>query len=226
MGFRPRSISWEFCNILEPDPQRRVRLNISNKLLEEHAPGRSRRTSSRILGHEDRTAIFNTMDSETAAELLSEVDLDMQTQIIESLETEKAADILEEMEPSEAADVLHELEHDKSEEILDEMEPEEKQDLEELLEFRDDTAGGLMDTGYVQFQADAIVRSAMRELKQQEDSLENVHDLFVVDADERLALRGAACKTALRAGRYEVESIWDRKSLVYVHSDDNAGPRR
>src|SRR5580692_8231741 len=30
----PNSIRWEFCNILEPDPQRRLRLNISNRLLE------------------------------------------------------------------------------------------------------------------------------------------------------------------------------------------------
>ena len=34
----PNSIRWEFCNILEADPQRRVRLAISNKLLEEMHP--------------------------------------------------------------------------------------------------------------------------------------------------------------------------------------------
>ena len=34
----PNSIAWEFCNVLEPDPQRRVRLNISNKLLEDMHP--------------------------------------------------------------------------------------------------------------------------------------------------------------------------------------------
>ena len=34
-GVAPRSIGWEFCNILEPDPQRRLRLNISTRLLEE-----------------------------------------------------------------------------------------------------------------------------------------------------------------------------------------------
>lgn len=214
----PHSISWDFCNILEPDPQRRVRLNISNKLLEDMHPA-DLADIVENLGHEDRTAIFNTMDSETAADLLSEVDRDMQTQIIESLETDKAADILEEMEPSEAADVLHELEHDKSEEILDEMEPEDKQDLEELLEFRDDTAGGLMDTGYVQFPVDATVADAMRELKQQEQSLENIHDLFVVDTQERLVSVVPLAKLLFAPGETK---LTDRGSddLVYVHSDD------
>src|SRR6185437_3148685 len=55
------SIRWEFCNILEADPQRRVRLNISNKLLENMHPA-DLADIVENLGHEDRAAIFNTMD--------------------------------------------------------------------------------------------------------------------------------------------------------------------
>src|SRR5581483_9166133 len=119
----PRSIRWEFCNILEADPQRRVRLNISNKLLEKMHPA-DLADIVEHLGHEDRAAIFNAVDTETAAELLSEVEPELQTRIIESLKAEKAADILEEMEPSEAADLLNELEQERSEQILEEMQPE------------------------------------------------------------------------------------------------------
>src|SRR5579885_2088855 len=115
----PRSIRWEFCNILEADPQRRVRLNISNKLLEKMHPA-DLADIVEHLGHEDRAAIFNAVDTETAAELLSEVEPELQTRIIESLKAEKAADILEEMEPSEAADLLNELEQERSEQILEE----------------------------------------------------------------------------------------------------------
>ena len=34
----PNSISWEHCNIVEPDPQRRLRLNISHDALEKMHP--------------------------------------------------------------------------------------------------------------------------------------------------------------------------------------------
>src|SRR3954451_18995974 len=78
-----RSIRWEFCNILEADPQRRVRLNISNRLLENMHPA-DLADIVEELGHEDRQALFNTMDNETAAELLSEVEPDVQMRIIES----------------------------------------------------------------------------------------------------------------------------------------------
>ena len=123
---KPHSIRWEFCNMLEADPQRRVRLNISNKLLEDMHPA-DLADIVENLGHEDRASIFNSVDAETAAELLSEVEPEIQTRIIESLKVGKAAEILEEMEPSEAADVLSELEEDRSEQILDEMEPEDKE---------------------------------------------------------------------------------------------------
>ena len=66
------------------------------------------------LGPEEREAIFETMDSEVAADALSEVDPKMQVSILESLEPEKAADIVEEMAPDEAADALAELEEETS----------------------------------------------------------------------------------------------------------------
>jgi sporulation protein YlmC with PRC-barrel domain len=181
----PHSIPWELCNMLEADPKRRVRLNISNKLLVDMHPA-DLADIVENLGHEDRAAIFNSVDAETAAELLSEVDPDMQAGIIESLEADKAADILEEMDPSEAADVLSELEEEHSEHILDEMEPEEKEEVEEMLEFRDNSAGGLMDTGFFSLPETATVADAMAGLKESDEVPEDVYSIFLVDSDNHL----------------------------------------
>ena len=214
----PRSISWEFCNILEADPQRRVRLNISNKLIESMHPA-DLADIVENLGHEDRNALFTTMDNEIAAELLSEVDPDMQTQIIESLQTEKAADILEEMEPSDAADLLNELEERKSEQILDEMEPEEKEEVEELLEFRDNTAGGLMDPGYLQFHEDATVEDAMAELKKNEEILEDIHDLFIVDKEEHLRYTVPLARLIFAPGETKLKDL-ATDTLLFAYADE------
>jgi magnesium transporter len=121
----PNSIRWEFCDILEHDPQRRLRLNLSTEKLEKMHPA-DLADIVEELSPEDREAIFGTMDSEAAADALSEVDPDIQARILESLETEKAADIIEEMSPDQAADVLADLEQETSEEILEEMDSEPK----------------------------------------------------------------------------------------------------
>lgn len=181
----PRSIRWEFCNILEPDPQRRLRLNISNKLLEGMHPA-DLADIVEDLGPADREAIFENIDSEVAADALSEVDPDIQASILESLETEKAADIVEEMAPDEAADVLAGLEEETSHEILEEMEHEPKNEVSELMEFDEDTAGGMMNTEYVALPEPSTVADAITALKSNEELLESLNTIFLVDASERL----------------------------------------
>lgn len=181
----PRSIRWEFCNILEPDPQRRLRLNISNKLLENMHPA-DLADIVEDLGPADREAIFENIDSEVAADALSEVDPDIQASILESLETEKAADIVEEMAPDEAADVLAGLEEETSHDILEEMEHEPKSEVSELMEFEEDTAGGMMNTEYVALPPDATVADAIAALKANEELLESLNTIFLVDGCEQL----------------------------------------
>lgn len=181
----PRSIRWEFCNILEPDPLRRLRLNISNRLLEDMHPA-DLADIVENLSPSDREAIFENIDSEVAADALSEVDPDIQASILESLETEKAAEIVEEMSPDEAADVLGELEEASAQEILEEMDQEPKSEVRELLEFEEDTAGGMMNTEYVSLREDATVGDAIQALRGNEELMESLNTIFLVDSGDSL----------------------------------------
>ncbi len=181
----PHSIRWEFCNIVEPDPQRRLRLNISHEKLEKIHPA-DLADIVEELGQAEREAIFESLDSEVAAEALSEVDPKLQASILESMEPEKAAEIVEEMSPDQAADVLNELEESASEEILDEMEVAPESEVRELLEFERDTAGGMMNTEYITLNEDARVEDALTALRGNEEQLESLNSLFLMDAQGRL----------------------------------------
>lgn len=181
----PNSIRWNFCNVVEPDPLRRLRLNISYQSLEDMHPA-DLADIVEDLSPAEREAIFETIDSEAAADALSEIEPKMQASILESLEPEKAADIVEEMSPDEAADALSELEDATSEEILDEMDSAEKTEVEELLEYDEDTAGGMMNTEYISLYENASVADALRALRGNEDLLETLNTLFLVDGEEKL----------------------------------------
>ncbi len=202
----PHSIRWEFCNILEPDPQRRLRLNISNRLLEGMHPA-DLADIVEELSPEDRESIFENIDSEVAADALTEVDPEIQASILESLETETAADIVEEMSPDHAADALSELGAETSEEILEEMEHEPKAEVQELLEFEEDTAGGMMNTEFVSLPEHATVADALRALKQNEDLLESLNTMFLVDPQDRLKAAVPLARLFLHEGATELTTL-------------------
>jgi CBS domain-containing protein/sporulation protein YlmC with PRC-barrel domain len=202
----PHSIRWEFCNILEPDPQRRLRLNISNRLLEGMHPA-DLADIVEELSPEDRESIFENINSEVAADALTEVDPDIQASILESLETETAADIVEEMSPDHAADALSELGAETSEEILEEMENAPKSEVRELLEFEEDTAGGMMNTEFVSLHEHATVADALQALKQNEDLLESLNTMFLVDAHGRLRAAIPLARLFLHEGATALGSL-------------------
>jgi CBS domain-containing protein/sporulation protein YlmC with PRC-barrel domain len=239
----PSSIRWDFANVLEPDPYRRLRLNISYQKLEQMHPADLADIVEELSAAE-REAIFETIDSEVAAEALSEVeDPKMQASILEALEPEKAADIVGEMSPDEAADILSELEEETSEEILDEMESAPKTEVRELLEFEEDTAGGMMNTEFVSLHENASVMDALAALRGNEDLLEALNTLFLVDADERLAaaiplarlfvasggakLRELATETLIQVGVDEhqdrVTELFDKYNLLTLPVVDEEG---
>ncbi len=182
----PNSIRWEYTDILEPDPQRRLRLNIRYQHLQQMHPA-DLADIVEELSPEDREAIFETIASEVAADALSEVEPEIQASILESLEAQKAADIIEEMAPDEAADALAELAEETSEEILEEMETEPKAEVRELMEFAEDTAGGLMNTEYIALPEGAAAEDALAALRGNEEMLEGLNMLFLVDDDGRPA---------------------------------------
>ena len=214
----PHSIRWEFCNILEPDPLRRLRLNISNRLLEDMHPA-DLADIVENLSPEDREAIFENIDSEVAAEALSEVDPDIQASILESLETEKAAEIVEEMSPDQAADVLGGLEEETSHEILAEMEHEPKAEVSELLEFEEDTAGGMMNTEYIALDRNATVASAIDALKGNEELAESLNTIFLIDPDERLVGTVPVARLFLHTGETPLRTLVS-ETLIEVPVDE------
>jgi Mg2+ transporter MgtE len=130
-----------------------------------------------------RTEVFETLDLETAAQTLPEAHPDIQADIIESLNDERAADILEEMEPDEAADVLQDLSPDRRQDLLEEMEDEEAEDVKELLEYDEETAGGLMTNEFVSVTRQMTAQETIDLLRELEPDTETIYYVYVVDED-------------------------------------------
>ena len=144
----PRLIPWEFVDLIETDPARRVKLRISHERLARLHPADIADIVEELAPAE-REAVFQTLDEGVAAEALEEVEPRVQKSIVESLDSERAAEIVEEMDPDAAADLLADLPEERTSEILQEMAPQERKEMVELLEFGENTAAGRMNTDYI-----------------------------------------------------------------------------
>jgi magnesium transporter len=182
----PRLIPWEFVDLIETDPARRVKLRISHERLARLHPADIADIVEELAPAE-REAVFETLDETVAAEALEEVEPRVQKAIVESLDSERAAEIVEEMNPDAAADLLADLPEERTSEILLEMEPQERKEMVELLEFGENTAAGRMNTEYIALGVTANAHDAVETLRKFEGGIETVSTIYLVDSHGTLA---------------------------------------
>jgi len=180
-----RLISWEAVDPVKTDVSS-VRLRIAHTKL-----GRLHPADIAAIVHElspdDRNAVFAALPDAKAAETLEEIqEPQMQASILERLDVERASDILEAMSPDEAADLLADLPRDRAQLLLQKMEEDEAEDVEELLAYRENTAGGLMTTEYVAVRHTLSAAQAIDRLRELEPDAESVYYVYVVDEEEHL----------------------------------------
>jgi len=202
----PRIIPWEFVDLIETDPARRVKLRIEHARLSKLHPADIADILEELAPAE-REAVFETLDEEVAAEALEEVDPKLQVALVESLDSDHAADIVEEMDPGAAADLLADLPEKTSEEILEEMEPEERESVEELLEHPENTAAGHMTTNFLSFAPEATVREAIQALQSFEGSKETLSAFYLIDKSNRLVGAVPLANVALAAQTTPLKDI-------------------
>jgi magnesium transporter len=183
--FPARVIPWDFVDLIEADPARRVKLKMSHERLAQLHPSDIAEILD-DLAPAEREAIFSSLDEGVAADALEEADPGLQRSLLESMDSERIAGILEEMDPEAAADLLSELSDEHSEAILEEMDPDDRQEVEELLEFREDSAAGRMTTDFVAVPQEATAADAIAALRGFEGNPETVTEVYLLDEQEHL----------------------------------------
>jgi flagellar motility protein MotE (MotC chaperone)/sporulation protein YlmC with PRC-barrel domain len=185
--FGTSAIPWDFVDLIDRDPSRRVRLKIEQEKLSKMHPS-DLADILEDLAPAERQALFTSLEEGVAAEALEEVEPKMQQSLTDSLDSEHVAGIVEEMDPAAAADFLAELSEERSEAILEEMAPEERQEVEDLLEFSGDSAAGQMTTDYISLGEGALASDAVASVREFGDDMETLTHIFLVDDKE--VLRG------------------------------------
>jgi flagellar motility protein MotE (MotC chaperone)/sporulation protein YlmC with PRC-barrel domain len=202
----PRVIPWQFVDLLETDPARRVKLKIAYEGLAKLHPADIADIVEDLPAAE-REAVFETIDESVAAETLEELDPDVQVSIVESLDKNRAADILEEMDPDAAADLLGDLAEEHSGEILKEMGAAERREVTHLLEFGEHTAAGRMTTEFIAVPESGVVDDAIEALKTFEGSREALATIYLIGPAQKLSGAVPLVRIAISSPAIELSQL-------------------
>ncbi len=135
---------------------------------------------------DDRVAVVESLEDEVAADTVEEMHPDFQVTLLNDMDEQKAAALLSEMDPDDAADLLAELPEKKAAALLASMRRKEAREVKKLLEYEEDTAGGIMTTEYVALPPGLTAGEAIDLLRRLEPDAETIYYLYVVDDDGHL----------------------------------------
>ncbi len=163
------------------DPGEPVRLTRANNELKRLRPGELADLLEE-LGRSQRQELLDALDAETAADALEEMESEELAALLREVDPEKAASLVASMEPDEAAEALRDLDDETRDELLEAMPQEVADSLVGLLDYDEETAGGVMTTSMLVLEGDATVAEARLRLKERTDS-SDVDGVLVVDGD-------------------------------------------
>jgi len=140
------------------------------------------------LDSDESRDLFRALDKETAADVLIELDEDARKEFLDLLPSETIAkDFIENMDTDDAVDIIQEMDEDKQEEVLAHIEDiDQASDIVDLLQYDENTAGGLMSTEMVVVNENMSMPECLQEMRMQAEDMDEIYNVYVVDDDGRL----------------------------------------
>lgn len=135
---------------------------------------------------DDKNLILSTLSDKTASEALHELEPMLAAVLIANLEAKKAINILERMPLDEVADIIGDLPKEKSEDLLRLMRVRKAAQIRDLLQHKDETAGGLMTTEFITLPQHLTVEQVISHLREMAPNAETIYYLYIVDENERI----------------------------------------
>lgn len=171
----------------------------------------------------EAASFYQLFDDERSADILMELEEETREKVVRHLSTHEIAnEILYNLDSDDAADFIAELDDDIKEQVIDEIQDiEHAKTIVDLLNYPEDTAGGLMAKELIKVNENWSVLTCVREMRRQAEDIEEVHAVYVVDDDDRLKGTLSLKKLLTNSTRTKVKELYNPSVIsVKAMADD------
>ena len=174
------------------------------------------------LNLDQATYIIKLLDSETTSDVLSELEEDVREKVLQNLSVKEIAKEVKELDTDDAVDLISELPPDRKRKVIAQIDDKELvADINELLEYDENSAGGLMAKELVKVYETWTVAGCLRKIRTQAENVKRVHSIYVVDKADKLIGRLSLKDLLIAKNETKISAIYIPKvDAVHVNDDD------
>ncbi|MBD5204368.1 MAG: magnesium transporter [Bacteroidales bacterium] len=132
--------------------------------------------------------LFNLLeDNEEKADVIMELDEEDRKKLLEGMQPEEIGHFIDLLDTDDAVDLIQELDKEDREEVIQHIDDvDQAGDIVDLLQYDEDTAGGLMGTELIEVNENLSMPECISEMRRQAEDLDDIYNVYVVDNDGRL----------------------------------------
>ena len=171
---------------------------------------------------DQRVYLIKLIDSDKTSDVLTEVDEDVREKILETLSVKEIAGEIKELDSDDAVDILSDLSDEKQEKVISFIKDESKtENIRELLNYEEDSAGGLMAKELISVSENWSVLKCLREIRRQAKDITRVHSIYVLNRKKVLIGRLSLKDLITSPSKSKIQEIYIPK-VDYVNVNDSA----
>ncbi len=130
--------------------------------------------------------LFRLLPKELAAETFVEMESDAQELLIRSFSDSELKEVLDELYVDDAADLVEEMPANVVKRILKQADPEMRFSINQILQYKEYSAGSIMTTEYVSLRPNMTVEEAILRIRRQGVDKETIYTCYVTDTERKL----------------------------------------
>ena len=172
------------------------------------------------LRNEDIVLAFRILPKDTAVEVFSYLELDMQEYIIQSITDSELKDIIDKLFLDDTVDIIEELPSHIVKKVLKNTSKEKREFINQFLKYDENTAGAMMTIEFLDLKESMTVKDAIKYIRNDSLDKEDVDTCFIIDNNRKIKGTLHLKELILNNEKTLIEDIMDRNIICTSTVED------